>query len=1028
MAYPTGSVQVTGPIGTTNSTDTYGTHYDFLGQGGHMTIDTVANRNLITTERRRFGMTVTVYSDPTPANNKIYLLANTALGGTNNTITDNANWIALSSIIGGGHIIQSNGTPLTQRTVLNILNGLTAVDDAINSKTTLSVGGTLIADIILDGNSNAHAISFVDLDEFEVVTVNNIELTSSQQLRLTGNDVILNTGTDAISITDTEVELFRPLQLQTVSSLPSAVSAQLLYNSTTLDFYAGSGSNWTAITRSEIVDTSASFITLNESHRNKIIRCTSSSLQTITAGTLSAGYTVTIVKASTGDVFIQSTGTLDAIDDTISVQNGAATLVCRGTNNWMAFGALGASGGVVLNDGSGTTANGNSIDLGGLVTGDINVDFDSIHQFTFANINAITFSTSSNSLLSISSIGGNDLIQVDAPITMPPFTTGTLPSVSTYERAIVYDETVNALKYSDGTTWITLGSSTLTDGSGTTANGTAVDLGGTRTSSVEITGIDNFFRVFADEFGVGQSFLGIEPTGAGMSYTLNDNSVLSAVGVDVEGVNLTNRLNLDAGTTTIAPLLFDSSSSSLLTTPLNGAMEFDGTHLYFTIGSTRYQIDQQAGLADGDKGNITVSGGGAVWTIDNDVVTFAKIQNSAAAGLSVIGRSTNSAGDFAEINAANDFEVLRRSGTSIGFGTVSTNGIANQAVTRSKISNGLELSVIGRSANSIGVTADIQATANSNAVFRESGSTIGWGSINLASSGAVGSSILPVANGGTGLASVTANYILYGNGTSALGSEAGFEYNASTNTFTAPFINAGSTSTNGGITIYGENYAGTNSTTTQLTLRKGTTGTPAAGIGSTISMMIEDSVAINVASNWTVYLEDVTNATRDTMVDISGKRNGQDISVIAGSGDNDRLDTSFSTFRVGAGSSVGTSRSILAEGTGSNIDLVISAKGDGDVTINAGSTADGIMFLKAEAVGYTSTTYGGGRIALIPRTGGYIAAGTASGLWTKTLAAGQASLGIYTERAVDTGASVASTHKWRITINGTEYNVLLEAV
>lgn len=39
-----------------------------------------------------------------------------------------------------------------------------------------------------------------------------------------------------------------------------------------------------------------------------------------------------------------------------------------------------------------------------------------------------------------------------------------------------------------------------------------------------------------------------------------------------------------------APLKFTSTNAALLSTPEDGAMEYDGTHLYFTIGSTRHTI------------------------------------------------------------------------------------------------------------------------------------------------------------------------------------------------------------------------------------------------------------------------------------------------------------------------------------------------------------------------------------------------------------------------------------------------------
>lgn len=52
-------------------------------------------------------------------------------------------------------------------------------------------------------------------------------------------------------------------------------------------------------------------------------------------------------------------------------------------------------------------------------------------------------------------------------------------------------------------------------------------------------------------------------------------------------------------------------------------------------------------LSDGDKGDITVSGSGATFTIDNDVVTFAKMQNVSTNKL--LGRATAGTGDVEEI-------------------------------------------------------------------------------------------------------------------------------------------------------------------------------------------------------------------------------------------------------------------------------------------------------------------------------------------------------------------------------------------
>lgn len=94
------------------------------------------------------------------------------------------------------------------------------------------------------------------------------------------------------------------------------------------------------------------------------------------------------------------------------------------------------------------------------------------------------------------------------------------------------------------------------------------------------------------------------------------------------------------------------------------------------------------------------------------------VQDSAA--LSVVGRAGNSAGRTADISAASDGQVLRRSGTALGFGTLATAGIGDDQVTDEKLRESGACSVIGRSANSTGNPADISAASNNSLLVRKS--------------------------------------------------------------------------------------------------------------------------------------------------------------------------------------------------------------------------------------------------------------------------------------------------------------------
>lgn len=138
-------------------------------------------------------------------------------------------------------------------------------------------------------------------------------------------------------------------------------------------------------------------------------------------------------------------------------------------------------------------------------------------------------------------------------------------------------------------------------------------------------------------------------------------------------------------------------------------------------GVRGWKADPSGGVSDGDKGDITVSGGATVWTIDNDVVTYAKMQNVSATDR-LLGRSTAGAGDVEEIictaagRAILDDATAGDQRTTLGLGalavlnTVGTTEIDDDAVTFAKIQNITTDRLLGRDTAGSGNTEEIQVS------------------------------------------------------------------------------------------------------------------------------------------------------------------------------------------------------------------------------------------------------------------------------------------------------------------------------
>jgi hypothetical protein len=399
------------------------------------------------------------------------------------------------------------------------------------------------------------------------------------------------------------------------------------------------------------------------------------------------------VHASTGEILVMGPGRTNDVQNLVpAVRLGTgtadSTTFLRGDNTWA---TVSASGGVTDGDKGDVTVSGS----GTVWT------IDAVGGTAAASIASHVASTSNPHGTTAAQVGADAAGTAASAVSTHAALTSGVHGISTFGASLVDDVDASTARTTLGLAAIASSGSASDLSAGTV--GTARLASGSASSTTYLRGDQTWSGITASDVGAQPSdadltaIAALSGTGIARRTAANTWSVGTAVSggeiaantialsnlAQVATARILGRVSASTGdveslTGTQATTLLDAFTSTLkgLAPPSGG-----GTSSFLRADGT-WTAPPTGGVTDGDKGDITVSSSGTVWTIDAAAVSYAKIQNVSATDR-ILGRSTAGAGSIEEIactaagRAILDDVDAAAQRTTLGLATIASSASAS---------------------------------------------------------------------------------------------------------------------------------------------------------------------------------------------------------------------------------------------------------------------------------------------------------------------------------------------------------------